>query len=272
MKQRVAFFVSDRTGLTTQAVGESLLTQFEGLEVKRAFLPYVDTIKKAKEVTKLINDAGKMSGVRPLVFCTLMDDQVREVIKESDAFVLDYFDQFIGPLEEELGMLSSHVVGRAHAVKSDQLERVRTDAVNYALLHDDGQITDFREADIILTGISRSGKTPISLYFALKFGLFVGNYPLTEDDFHSKSVPESLKRFQHRLFGLSVIPNRLHTMRQVRLPNSKYSSRDQCQYEYNWALEFFEQNEIPYIDNGKASIEEVAAKIMQRMELEPRFH
>jgi len=272
MQARVVFFVSDRTGLTTQAVGDSLLTQFEGIDIKRAFLPYVDNIRKAKQVVELINDAAHVSGIRPLVFCTLTDDQIREVIKASEGFVLDCFDQFIGPLEEELGMLSSHVMGRAHAMRSDQQERERTDAVNFALVHDDGQVPDFRKADIILVGVSRSGKTPVSMYFALKFGLFVGNYPLTEEDFVSFDVPLCLRRFQHRLFGLSVAPNRLHMMRQARMPNSRYAAQETCLREYTWALQFFEQHQIPYMDNSHTSIEEVATKIMQKTGLEPKFH
>jgi len=271
MQARPVFFVSDRTGLTTQAVGDSLLTQFEGITVKRVFLPYIDNIRKAKHVVERINEAAKISHIRPLVFCTLMDDQIREVIKASDGFVLDYFDQFVGPLEEELGMLSSHVVGRAHAMRSDQQERDRTDAVNFALVHDDAQVSDFHKADIILVGVSRSGKTPVSLYFALKFGLLVGNYPLTEDDFGSFDLPPCLHDVGHLLFGLSVIPNRLHMMRQARMPNSRYAAQDTCLHEYTWALQFFELNHIPYMDNSHTSIEEVASKILQKAGLEPKF-
>jgi [pyruvate, water dikinase]-phosphate phosphotransferase / [pyruvate, water dikinase] kinase len=273
MEKRVVFYVSDRTGLTTQAVGESLLTQFEGVEVKPCHFPYIDTLQKAQEVAELITETRMHSGVRPLVFCTLMDDQIREVIKHTDSFVMDYFDDLIGPLEEELGLLSSHVVGRAYSIRSDHLEKLRTDAINFSLIHDDGQsVADYHKADIILVGISRAGKTPVSLYLALKFGLFAANYPLTEEDFGSYQVPNALRGYEKRCAGLSVVPKRLSNIRQTRLPNSRYASLDQCREEYSWVIKFFEKHSIPYFDNSSVSIEEMATKVLQKMVLEPKFH
>jgi hypothetical protein len=213
--KRSAFFISDRTGITAENLGHSLLSQFDSVEFARATLPFVDTEEKARSALDRINATGRADGRRPLVFSTLILPEVRDIIAQGDALFLDLFEMFIVPLEAELGVPSSHAIGRSHGVGADYPARM--DAVNYALLHDDGGITlDLPQADIILTGVSRCGKTPTSLYLALQFGIRAANYPLVPEDFDADALPAVLRPLRDKLFGLTISPERLHQIRAER--------------------------------------------------------
>lgn len=267
------FYVSDETGVTAETLGRSLLTQFQDvLEFRQVTLPFISTPEKAEAAVAAIDRAAAEDGQRPVVFATFVRDEVRGVISESDAFLLDFFDVFLEPLERELGIPSAHAVGRAHGMSDINAYYQRIDATNFALGHDDGvKMWEFDRADVILIGVSRSGKTPTCLYLALHYGIYAANSPLTEDDFRRDRIPETLLEYSEKLFGLTIAPDRLVQIRDERLPDTRYASPEQVRYEVTEAERLFERYEVPSIDTTQSSIEEIAATILDRTGLERRL-
>jgi [pyruvate, water dikinase]-phosphate phosphotransferase / [pyruvate, water dikinase] kinase len=264
---RTAFFVSDHTGLTVETLGRSLLSQFDGVELRRVTLPYIDTAEKARAAVAQINDVAQASGKSPLVFSTLTPTEIRNILAECNGLFLDLFDMFIEPLETELGVVSAHAVGRSHAAGAGYTSRI--DAVNYALDHDDGGITrELHRADIVLVGVSRCGKTPTSLYLALQFGIYAANYPLVEEDFSSRDLPTPLKPLHGKLHGLTIAPERLHQIRDERSPGSRYASLENCRREVRQAQSMMVRFDIPYLDVTTMSVEEIATTIVHQSGLQ----
>jgi len=262
-KTRTAFFISDRTGITAENLGHSLLSQFEGIQIKRVRLPFLDSVEKARDALAQINETSLSDGQRPLIFSTIILPAVRNIIEQSDALFLDLFEMFIVPLEAELGISSSHAVGRSHA--ADKNYSSRMDAVNYALNHDDGGITrDLHLADIILVGVSRCGKTPTSLYLAMQYGIYAANYPLVPEDFASEALPQVLKPLRSKLHGLTIRSERLHQIRTERSPNSNYAALENCQLEVKQAENLMRFANIPYLDVTTMSVEEIATTILHQ--------
>ncbi len=262
-KVRTVFFVSDRTGITAENLGHSLLSQFEGRKFKRIRLPFLDSVEKARDAVAQINETSITDGQRPLVFSTLILPAVRNIIEQSDALFLDLFEKFIVPLETELGVNSSHAVGRSHA--ADLNYNARMEAVNYSLNHDDGGITrDLDRADIVLIGVSRCGKTPTSLYLALQYGIYTANYPLVPEDFASAKLPQALKSLGSKLYGLTIRPERLQQIRTERSPNSHYAALENCQTEVKQAERMMQIANIPSLDVTTMSVEEIATTIMHQ--------
>ena len=116
MSKRTVFFVSDQTGVTAETMGHSLMTQFDGLEFRPVTLPFVSTVDKANEAVRKINLVGAEEGVRPIIFSTLVQDDLRNVVRGSNGLFLDFFDPFLAPLESELKTQSTHLAGRAHGM------------------------------------------------------------------------------------------------------------------------------------------------------------
>jgi [pyruvate, water dikinase]-phosphate phosphotransferase / [pyruvate, water dikinase] kinase len=276
MKHRTVFFVSDQTGVTAETLGHSLLTQFDGLKFRGVTVPFINTIDKAKECVQRINLTAEVEGVPPIVFSTMVHDNLRDIISESQGLVLDFFGAFIGPMERELGVASSHATGKAHGVSDLRTYTRRIDAMNYALEHDDGATTrDYDKADLILVGVSRSGKTPTCLYLALRYGVFAANYPLTEEEFEKGKLPPPLERHRDKLFGLTIAPQRLQQIRHERRPRSNYASARQVSFELRSAEALFAKYGIGYFDTTESSVEEIASTVLDRTELLSRtglFH
>ncbi len=263
--KRTVFFVSDQTGVTAETMGHSLLTQFDSLEFRPVTLPFISSVDKAVEAVARIDAVALEDGVRPVVFSTLVRDEVREVVKRANCLYLDFFDAFLGPLEQELGQPSSHAQGRAHGMTDLAAYTARINATNFALANDDGaQTRDYDKADVILIGVSRSGKTPTCVYMALQYGIFAANYPLTEDDLEGSRLPASLVPFVGKLFGLTIRPDRLQQIRQERRPESRYASMQQCTFELRSAERLFERFGVPCLDTTDCSIEEIASKVLER--------
>ena len=270
--RRTVFFVSDRTGITAEALGRSLMSQFDGAGVTQVTLPYIDTPDKAAAAVARINAAAKEDGARPLVFSTLVQDDLRAAFHASEALCLDFFDAFIEPLERELGVKSSHAAGKAHANADDAAYLTRIEAVNFALANDDGVTTrHYPEADVVLVGVSRSGKTPTCLYLALQYGISAANYPLTEEDMDRGRLPDALLPFKPKLYGLTIAPQRLQQIRQERRPDSRYASKDQVSYEVQKAENLFRNAGIPFINTTHPSIEEIATTILHQSGLKRRY-
>jgi [pyruvate, water dikinase]-phosphate phosphotransferase / [pyruvate, water dikinase] kinase len=265
MNHRTVFFVSDQTGVTAETLGHSLLTQFDGLKFRGVTVPFINTPDKAKECVRRINLTAEVEGSRPIVFATMVQDDLRGIISESRGLTLDFFGAFIGPMERELDLQSSHAAGKAHGVADQRSYNRRIDAMNYALEHDDGSSTrDYSQADIILVGVSRSGKTPTCLYIALRYGVFAANYPLTEEEFEKGKLPAVLERHRERLFGLTIAPRRLQQIRQERRPESNYASARQVSFELRSAEALFTRYGISYIDTTEFSVEEIASTVLDR--------
>jgi regulator of PEP synthase PpsR (kinase-PPPase family) len=269
MNARTIFFVSDGTGITAETLGNGLLSQFEGIEFRSVRLPFTDSLEKADICLKRIADTVSQDGVRPVVVMTMMDEQIARRLRTADALILDLFEAFIGPLEQELGQQSSHSVGRTHGQANREYTR-RIAAMNFALAHDDGvSDADFKSADIILVGVSRSGKTPTSLYLSLQFSLKVANYPLIPEDFERGDLPSKLHPYRDKLFGLSISPEQLHRIRSERRPNSQYASLENCRYEVAAAERMMRQKGIKWFDTTSRSIEELAVQLMQELNRNP---
>lgn len=268
--RRTVFFVSDQTGVTAETMGHSLLTQFDGLEFRAVTLPFVSTIDKAQEAVSRINHAAVETGLRPIVFGTLVQDDVREIVKRSNALFLDFFEAFVGSIERELSTRSTHLPGRAHGIADQTAYTARIDATNYALANDDGTSRDYANSDIVLLGVSRSGKTPTCLYMAMQYGVFAANYPLTEDDLESTTLPVVLQPHRRKLYGLTIRPDRLQQIRHERRPDSRYASLQQVQFEIRSAEAMFQRHGIPCINTTECSIEEIAARILDATGIERR--
>jgi len=261
--KRTTFFISDRTGITAEMLGHSLLTQFDQMEFVERTLPFIDTEDKALQAVKDINLAGAEDGTRPVVISTLVDPKIIDIVSRANALVLDCFQIFVAPLEKELGMLSSHAVGRSHSTTNTIGYYRRIDAVNFALSYDDGQATkDLVNAEVILVGVSRCGKTPTCLYLALQYGIRAANYPLIPEDFGSMKLPSTLRPMRDKLFGLTILPERLHQVRTERRPGSKYASLANCQSEVRESETLLRNEGIPYLDTTNRSIEELASTIV----------
>lgn len=271
--RRTAFFISDRTGITVEMLGNSLLTQFDNVEFRRITLPFIDNLDKIREALAQIDAAGSESGKRPLVFTSLMANDLRTEIAKANAMVLDLFDRFIVPLEAELGVKSAHAVGRSHSAGNFKDYNHRIEAVNYTLAHDDGVTNrNLEEADIILVGVSRSGKTPTCLYMALQFGVKAANYPLIPEDLEKMKLPPALLPLKHKVWGLTIMPDRLQQIRQERKPDSKYAAIDNCKWEVQAAERLMNNAGVSYLNSTTKSIEELATTILHEARLDRRVY
>jgi regulator of PEP synthase PpsR (kinase-PPPase family) len=272
MKRRTVFFVSDQTGVTAETMGHSLLTQFEGLEFRQVTLPFIATVDKAEEAVRKIDATALADGLRPLVFSTLVKADLRAIVMRSSGLFLDFFDAFLTPLELELGVKSSERQGRAHGIADQLVYYTRIEATNFALSADDGSaIADYNRADVILIGVSRSGKTPTCVYMAMQYGVFAANYPLTEDDFEHEQLPRLVRSHKGKLFGLTITPPRLHQIRTERRPGSRYASLAQCEYEVRCADALLQRYQVPRIDTTECSIEEIASRVIDELGIERRL-
>ncbi|HYQ94481.1 MAG TPA: pyruvate, water dikinase regulatory protein [Burkholderiales bacterium] len=269
--RRTVFFVSDGTGITVEMLGHSLLTQFDGIEFDQRTIPFIDSVEKAQACVSRINEASVSGSGRPVVFTTLVNAEIRETVRKAEAFVLDLFESFLDPLEAEFGAKSTHTIGRSHSARDAKGYTHRIDAINFALAHDDGASSkDLDKADVILVGVSRSGKTPTSLYLSLQFGIRAANCPLIPEDFDRMSLPTALQAYRRKLYGLSIAPERLREIRNERRPNSKYADLENCRYEVQQAEKLMSREGIRWANSTTKSIEEIATTIMQEFKLERR--
>ncbi|MBT8114104.1 MAG: kinase/pyrophosphorylase [Arenicella sp.] len=275
MKRKV-FFLSDSTGMTAENLGKSLLAQFPQIQFESITRPFVDTLEKARKVAAEINQEAHTSDGRPIVVDTIINKEASQIIQQTDSFYIDVFSTFLSPLETELGVKSSLTVGH-HYIFAEDSQSVdeaymsRIEAVHFALANDDGmQLHRYHEADIILIGVSRTGKTPSSVYLGMQFGIKAANYPLIPDDLEIRKLPQALVDHQSKLFGLTIRPARLAEIRHERKPNSNYASLRNCVDEIKEAETLYRQYRIPYIDTTQLSIEEISARMLQRAGIERR--
>lgn len=271
--KRTAFFVSDRTGITAEMLGHSLLTQFESVRFQEVTLPFVDSVEKARDVVRQINQLAEKEPSRPIVISTLVNTDIAEVVRAANALFLDCFEIFISPLEKELGVRASHAVGRSHSVNDFVNYHHRIESVNYTLSHDDGVSThDLTQADVILVGVSRCGKTPTCLYLAMQYGVRAANYPLVPEDFSTRQLPAHLRPLRTRLYGLTIRPERLQQIRNERRPGSKYATLANCEFEVREAEALMHREGISILDVTTKSVEELATTILLEAKLVRRIY
>ena len=269
---RSVFFISDGTAITSETLGRSILSQFPNVPFETRVIPYVDTLERADEAVNQINLSHQRDGVKPLVFDTIVDPVIRERINAADAFNLDIYEGLISKIADEIMVQPAPHSGNAHGDVDSENYKSRIDAVHFALDNDDGaRTTHYDAADIILVGVSRSGKTPTSLYLALQFGIRAANYPLTEDDLFENSLPKALQPYKDKLFGLVIDTDRLVKIRNERRAGSRYASYQQCQQELRAIQGIYISQGIPNIDVSTMSIEEIATRILQMTGLKRRI-
>ena len=269
---RPVFYVSDGTGITAETIGHSLLTQFSGFQFLTDRLAFVDDADKAREASARIRAAGELHGVRPIVVNSCVDAQLSMILAESGALMLDVFAPFIEPLERELDEPRQPRVGQAHGMVDFDTYHRRINAMNYALTHDDGIAFDYEEADVILVGVSRAGKTPTCVYLALHYGIKAANYPLTDGDLESDRLPPRLKAWRRKLFGLTIDPERLQQIRQERRPDSRYAKLETCRREVQAAEAMFQLERIPTLSTTHTSIEEISSKVLSTLGLQREMY
>jgi hypothetical protein len=265
MPERTVFFVSDGTGITAETFGNSILAQFAA-KPRHVRRPFIDTPEKAHQVRAEIDDTAEREGRRPIVFVTLVREDVRDILTGSacKGLVMDMFRTFVEPLELEFGVKSNHRIGRFSDVSKSQEYSDRIDAINFSLAHDDGQSArNLEQADVILLGVSRSGKTPTSLYLAMQHGIKAANYPLIPEDFERGRLPAPLAPYKRKCFGLTIDPERLSQIRHERRPGSKYAAIENCRYEVREAEAMMRREGVAWLSSTHKSIEEIATTILR---------
>ena len=271
MDERVVFFVSDQTGVTAETLGHSLITQFAGQNFRQTTLPFIDSDDKAHEAVETINAVAAKSALNPIVFSTMVQPDLREIVKESAGLHLDIFDAFLQQLSDEFDEAPEYQPGRAHGMSDIDAYMKRIEATNFALANDDGGISrNYDVADVILIGVSRSGKTPTCLYLALQYGVYAANYPLTDDELESGALPDFLLQQKHKLFGLTIAPERLRDIRKERRPLGNYSAAQQVRFELREADKIFRRYGIPNVNTTSFSIEEISSRILDSTGVERR--
>lgn len=269
-EEHTVFFVSDGTGVTVETLGHSLLSQFETLNFRHFIIPFVNTEKRAYAAVERIDGEGERTGRTPIVFCSLVDERLRAIVEGAHAFTFDFFTAFLNQLEEALRTPSNHTLGRAHGAgnSGDYLRRI--EAVNFSLATDDGLNTSrYSEAQVILVGLSRVGKTPTSLYLALQCGVFAANYPLAGEELERAELPATLAPWRERLFGLTIDPERLTRIRTERRPGSAYAEPVRVRREVEHCERLLRTNGVPLLDSTAVSVEEIAATVLYKKNLTP---
>lgn len=270
--RRTVFFLSDRTGITVDVFGNSLLSQFDSVDFHHVYIPYIDSEEKLAEAITRIEIAAQEEQHPPLVFSTLVQGSLRDLLEHSNCRVYDLFETFIGSLEQELDARAACAVGRSHGIGNLQEYERRVESMNFTLSYDDGaKLRNLEQAEVILLGVSRSGKTPTCLYLSLHYGIFAANYPLTPDDLDGPGLPAALRPHKARMYGLTIRPDRLSAIREARRSGSHYAALSTCKREVRQAEELFLREGIPVVNSSSLSIEEIATAVLYKLKLK-RHH
>ena len=265
--KRTVYFVSESTGITAETLGHSLLSQFDNVDFEQVYMPYINTDLRALALTRRMQEAFERDGARPIVFATMLNARIAEILQDGNCFYMELFEGFVEPLSGELGVAPSRQSGRSHAITKQSSYTKRIEAINFAMANDDGIRPDnFQYADVVLVGVSRSGKTPTCLYLAMHYGLRSANYPITEEDFERGELPPEVWSSKHKIFGLTIDPNRLQVIREERRPGSSYASLQRCQKELREAQNMFKRLNVPVMNTTNQSIEEISSLILRALE------
>ncbi|MBG0738541.1 kinase/pyrophosphorylase [Paeniglutamicibacter antarcticus] len=264
---RPVYFLSDSTGITAETLGNTLLTQFPFNNFDRTTVPFIMTVEQAQAVVDTIDELAAR-GPAPIVFSTAVNGDIRRTLARCKGTMVDLIGTNVGQLERALGTPASGEPGRAHGLGNAARYQSRMTAVEYAMEHDDGQsLRALEKAQIILVAPSRCGKTPTTMYLALQHGIFAANFPLVDEDFEQEGLPKPLRPLVGKCFGLTSNPLRLSQVRTERRRGSPYASLRQCGFELRSAELLYVSHGIPYLNSASVSVEEMAATILQRMQL-----
>jgi len=228
-------------------------------------LPFTNTLEKIRLAQEAIALATEEDGGRPVVIMTLGDIALRNSLKQCNAYFIDLFNTFIDPLGLELDQKPLTGAGIAHSVMGSSYNE-RMEAINFTLNHDDGMTNNgLEEAEVILVGVSRCGKTPTSVYLAMQFGVKAANYPLIPEDFERGTLPAVLHKHLGKIFGLTIKAERLHAVRNERRAGSFYASLENCRQEIATAENLMRTAGITWADSTSRSVEELSAIILEKM-------
>ncbi|MDN3682906.1 pyruvate, water dikinase regulatory protein [Vibrio tapetis subsp. quintayensis] len=261
---RDVFYISDGTAITSETLGNAVLGQFP-LKINQTTLPFVENIDRANDVQKLINQSTEKYQQQPLVFYSIVIPEVKEIIEQSDALTYDVLNLLVTPLKSDLNLEPKPKLQRSHSIGKNNSEYMdRIAAIEYTLAHDDGiSLNNLEQADIILLGVSRCGKTPTSLYLAMQFGIRAVNYPFIAEDMKRLRLPDAIEPFRYKVFGLTIESERLQTIRQERLADSDYASESQCDTEIEKVESMFRREAIPYLNTTSLSVEEISTRLLE---------
>jgi regulator of PEP synthase PpsR (kinase-PPPase family) len=262
MKRIHLHLLSDSTGETLEMIAKASLAQFENADVVRHFWPMV---RSHQHLERIIPELAANPG---LVLFTLVNAETRAALREHCAQLslpaVDALDEVTAALEVQLGQEAHGRPGRQHRMDEAYFKRV--EAIQYTIAHDDGVgWENWEEADIVLAGVSRSSKTPTSIYLANR-GYKVANIPLVIES------PPPPKLYQLRnplVVGLTTAPERLVQIRRNRLltlneqAETSYVEKDRVADEVKFARRMFADNNWPVIDVTRRSIEETAAAVIR---------
>jgi len=269
--ERTVFCVSDHTGVTAEVLAHSLVARFDDIDARYVTRPFVDDVAKVDALVEEIGAASR-AAERPIVFSTIIDDGLRQRLLRADALVIGLFDGFVEELSNEFGAEPTETIGRYHSIGNTDVYQVRLDAVEFVLTTDDGLGLDhYQDADVILVGVSRVGKTPTCLYLAMQYGIRAANFPLTPESLDVRRLPEILDDYADRLFGLTIDPVQLFRIRQKRRPDGAYSTLEQCASEVETAEKIFRRSRLHNLDTTVRSIEEISASIIEVAGLKRRL-
>lgn len=255
------YYVSGSTGLLAEDVGKALLCQFQEISFNQEIIPFIKTKEAAKMAMEHILEQS--GGVHPLIFCTIMDPKIKNIFDSPEVEFFDVFANVLDTLEICLETKALRVPGYSRNVDDIALAK-RVEAIHFSLEHDDGTRTrEYDEAEVILLGVSRSGKTPVSVYLATHMGLKVANYPLTSEHLNNYELPHEIIRNRKKVVGLMTSPQLLHKIREQRYSGSTYAKLSTCSTEINQAKEIYIHYNIPLLETDGKSIEETAVQVTQ---------
>lgn len=260
---RDVFYISDGTAITAETLGHAVLGQFS-LDLQQTTLPFVESTERAQQVKNLINQSNEKYGIQPLVFYSMVIPEIKQIIEQANALFYDVLKVLVEPLERDLAIKATPQLQRSHSINKDSASyHNRIAAIEYTLAHDDGiSLNHLEQADIILLGVSRCGKTPTSLYLAMQFGLRAVNYPFIADDMSALKLPKAIESYRFKTFGLTIDIERLVAIRNERLADSNYASPEQCQDELQKVEAMFRREAIPYLNTSSLSVEEISTRLL----------
>jgi hypothetical protein len=259
------YYISDSTGILATNLGQALICQFPEINFHEEKFPFVLNKEEAKKILDYI--LKKSAGRRPLIFSTIMTKEIRAVFDSPEVELFDAFEFFMTRLEDCLEAKALGVPGFSRHIDNLTMAK-RVEAIHYCLEHDDGvNIHELDEAEVILLGVSRSGKTPVSVYLATQMGLKSANFPLTAEYLREYTLPEEIIKNRKRAIGLTTTPEVLHNVREKRYADSNYAKRSTCSEEIQTAETIFHNHQIPIVSTAGKSIEEVATQVSQELGL-----
>jgi hypothetical protein len=256
--------ISDSTGETVGSVARACLVQFENVKVVEHVWSLVRTKGQMEKVMQAIE-----ASPGPVIY-TLIDPRLRDYLQDQcrrmGMVCISVLDPVMGELARHFHSSGAAAPGRQHMMDAEYFERI--DAMHYTLAHDDGQgLHDLDRADVVLTGPSRTSKTPTCVYLANR-GVKAANVPLLP---HAEPPLELLELNRPLVVGLVTDPERLMQIRRNRLRllqdevETAYTDLDLIEEEIRQARRLFSRQEWPVIDVTRRSIEETAAAIMQML-------